>query len=92
MGLMPLSAQTAKPIKTLIVTGQDGSHYWRGASEGIEKILENSGLFSVDILETPDFGEVGKRNPEKFRGLCVKRWRCSDNPFFNHPHGKLAGL
>lgn len=73
MGLVPLSAQTAKPVKTLIVTGQDGSHYWRGASEGIEKILENSGLFSVDILETPDFGEDMSHFKPRFQdyGLVV---------------------
>lgn len=45
-----------KTIKTIIVTGQDGSHYWKGASETIKKILENSGLFKVDIAVTPPMG------------------------------------
>ncbi|MDR1369591.1 MAG: ThuA domain-containing protein [Dysgonamonadaceae bacterium] len=47
----------AKKIKTMIVTGQDGSHWWKGGSEAIEMILENSGLFTVDILVTPATGE-----------------------------------
>ncbi len=58
----------SEPIKTLIVTGQDGSHYWRGASEGIKQILENSDLFEVDILETPDFGEDMRRFNPRFEG------------------------
>ena len=58
----------AQPIKTLLITGQDGSHYWKGASQGIEKILENSGLFEVDMLITPDFGEDINRFEPSFKG------------------------
>ena len=47
---------------------QDGSHYWKGASQGIEKILENSGLFEVDMLITPDFGEDINRFEPSFKG------------------------
>ncbi|WP_321332368.1 ThuA domain-containing protein [uncultured Bacteroides sp.] len=45
-----------KVIKTMIITGQDGSHYWQGASNALKQILENSGLFKVDINVTPNFG------------------------------------
>lgn len=45
-----------KVIRTIIVTGQDGSHYWKGGSEAIQKILENSGMFKVDIAVTPPMG------------------------------------
>jgi type 1 glutamine amidotransferase len=47
----------AQKIKTMIVTGQDGSHWWQGGSEAIKMILENSDLFTVDILATPQRGE-----------------------------------
>ncbi|MDR0349910.1 MAG: ThuA domain-containing protein [Tannerella sp.] len=52
-------------IKTMIVTGQDGSHWWRGGSEAIQLILENSGLFTVDIHITPDWDEdISGFNPD----------------------------
>ena len=47
----------AQKIKTMIVTGQDGSHWWKGGSEAIEMILENSDRFTVDVLTTPAAGE-----------------------------------
>ena len=31
-----------KVIKTMMIAGQDGSHYWRGACEAMKQILENS--------------------------------------------------
>ncbi len=34
-------------ISTLIVTGQDGSHWWKGGSEKLEEILESDGMFEV---------------------------------------------
>ena len=43
-------------IKTLILAGMDGSHYPVGASECMRQALENSGLFEVDVLITPDWG------------------------------------
>ena len=52
-------------IKTMIVTGQDGSHWWEGGSDAIKMILENSDLFTVDILKTPDRSEdIGVYNPD----------------------------
>lgn len=52
-------------IKTMIVTGQDGSHWWRGGSEAIKMILENSNLFTVDIHITPDWDEdISAFNPD----------------------------
>lgn len=58
-GLIVSPALQAKGdvIKTMIVAGQDGSHYWKGACETMMKILENSGLFDVDFAFTPGFGE-----------------------------------
>ena len=49
-----LSASTSyaqkKVIKTMMIAGQDGSHYWRGACEAMKQILENSGMFKVDFV------------------------------------------
>lgn len=51
----------------MIVTGQDGSHWWQGGSEAIKMILENSELFTVDILVTPSWGEdMTAYNPDFF--------------------------
>lgn len=43
--------------KALIVTGQDGAHWWKGSTDAIEKILEQSGLFEVDVAVSPPFGQ-----------------------------------
>lgn len=54
-----------KKIKAMIVTGQDGSHWWRGGSEAIKMTLENSDLFTVDIHITPDWKEdISGFNPD----------------------------
>ncbi|MCD7900867.1 MAG: ThuA domain-containing protein [Bacteroides sp.] len=59
----PCKAQ--QKIKTMIVTGQDGSHWWQGGSEAIKMILENSNLFTVDIHITPDWNEdISQFNPD----------------------------
>jgi len=43
-------------IKTLIVTGQN-HHQWEVSHVAIKQILENSGLFSVDVAVSPKEGE-----------------------------------
>lgn len=53
---MPAAAQSKKLLKTLMIAGQDGSHYWKGACASMKQILENSGMFTVDYAFTPDFG------------------------------------
>jgi type 1 glutamine amidotransferase len=63
--LVLCSGLQAQNIRALIVTGQDGSHWWKGGSEAIEMILENSGLFTVDWLVTPERGEsMDKYRPD----------------------------
>lgn len=51
---LPVSAQ--KKINTLILTGQN-NHNWPVSSVVIKQILENSGLFQVDILISPEKGK-----------------------------------
>lgn len=63
VGLQTLSAQ--KTIHTMVVTGQDGNHWWQGSSEAIKAILENSGLFQVDIVTTPPMGaDISSFSPD----------------------------
>jgi type 1 glutamine amidotransferase len=49
---------TARPeaIKTLLVTGQS-NHNWQVSHVALEKILENSGLFTVDLAVSPEKGK-----------------------------------
>ncbi len=56
---LAISPQIAaqKKMKAMIVTGQDGSHWWQGGSDAIKMIMENSNLFTVDIHTTPARGE-----------------------------------
>lgn len=49
----PVQAQQKKVIKTMMIAGADGSHYWQGACEAMKQILENSGMFRVDFAFTP---------------------------------------
>lgn len=42
----------AKPIKTLLITGQN-NHHWQVSHKVLKQILENSGLFLVDLAITP---------------------------------------
>ncbi|MDH6358888.1 ThuA domain-containing protein [Parabacteroides sp. PF5-9] len=54
-----------KKIKTMIVTGQEGAHWWEGGSDGLRQILVNSGLFSVDMAITPPRNEdISSFNPD----------------------------
>jgi len=49
-------SQNDKPIKTLVVTGQN-NHIWQVSNVAIKQILENSGLFTVDVAVSPSKGE-----------------------------------
>lgn len=50
------SVSAKKPIKTLILTGQN-NHNWQVSSVVMKQILENSKLFQVDIATSPKKGE-----------------------------------
>ena len=59
-GLMLIScfqASAHHKIKAMIATGQDGNHWWQGSSDAVKQILENSGLFTVDIVVSPAMGK-----------------------------------
>lgn len=38
-----------EPLKTLIVTGINGAHWWQGSTEVLKRMMENTGLFVCDI-------------------------------------------
>ncbi len=52
LGSLPLQAKN----KVLIVTGQN-NHNWQVSHVALQKILENTGLFAVDIAISPAHGE-----------------------------------
>jgi type 1 glutamine amidotransferase len=51
-----IDAGAQKKIRTMIATGQDGSHWWEGGCDAVRQILENTGLFTVEIIKTPARG------------------------------------
>jgi type 1 glutamine amidotransferase len=54
--LISFGCSKKEPVKALIVTGQN-NHVWEVSHIAIQQILENSGLFSVDIAQSPPAGE-----------------------------------
>lgn len=60
-----LWGQTPDKIRTMVIAGQDGSHWWKGACDAIKQILENSGLFTVDFCFTPGYnGDMAEFRPQ----------------------------
>jgi type 1 glutamine amidotransferase/HEAT repeat protein len=53
--LCPASAgQSAAPsLRALIVTGQNAGHDWRVSTAALKQMLEDTGLFQVDVAESP---------------------------------------
>lgn len=52
-GTVP-SIEGRNPTETLIVTGINGAHWWKGSTEAIKTMMENSGLFRCDIAVMND--------------------------------------
>lgn len=55
LGIAASCSAAKKPIKTLIITGQN-NHNWKVSHLALQQILENSGLFEVDLAVTPPAG------------------------------------
>lgn len=61
-GSLPSAARG--PIRTLIVTGQN-NHNWQVSHVVLKRILENSGLFTVDLAVTPpQGGDMSRFRPD----------------------------
>ncbi len=58
LSLLPfctIDASATEPVKTVIITGQN-NHNWKVSHIALQKTLENSGLFSVDLAVSPEQG------------------------------------
>lgn len=56
MLMLALGLSARNPIKTLLITGQN-NHNWKVSHVVLERVLENSGYFDVDIAISPEAGE-----------------------------------
>jgi uncharacterized protein len=54
--VLAAAAWAAPAHKTIIVTGQNG-HDWKGTTPVLKKLLEETGLFSVDVATSPEKGK-----------------------------------
>lgn len=62
--LLAAGSVAAKPIKALIVTGQN-NHNWQVSHKVLAGMLENSGLFTVDVAISPaQGGDMSAFNPQ----------------------------
>ena len=63
--VMTVPAEAAAPLKALIVTGQDRAHKWAETTPLLKRWLEETGLFTVDVLVSPGYGgDFSGFNPE----------------------------
>jgi uncharacterized protein len=79
---------TSKGYKTLIITGQN-NHDWKTSSPILKKILDETGLFSSEIVITPDKGgDMTRFNPDfsKYRLVVLDyngdSWSAQTNAAF----------
>jgi type 1 glutamine amidotransferase len=64
------AAQAAAPYKALIVTGQNG-HHWQATTPVLAKLLEETGLFAVDVATSPAKGKEMSGFAPKFADYQV---------------------
>jgi len=50
-----IDVSAKKQIKAVVVTGQN-NHFWKISSQAFKIMLEDSGLFTVDIAVSPEAG------------------------------------
>ena len=55
LGSIATLSAWASPLRVLLIDGQN-NHDWKSSSPWIKKVLEESGLFSVDVATTPPAG------------------------------------
>jgi type 1 glutamine amidotransferase len=67
---LPCTAADAAKYKALIVDGQNG-HKWKETTPVLKKLLEDSGLFTVDVATSaPKGGDMSNFRPN-FKDYCV---------------------
>ena len=52
---LPILAEAAAPLSVLIIDGQN-NHDWKSTTPALKQVLEETGLFRVDVLTTPPKG------------------------------------
>ncbi|MDR3252187.1 MAG: ThuA domain-containing protein [Tannerella sp.] len=95
---LPACMQAGKPVKALIVTGQN-NHNWKVSNVAIKQILENSGLFTVDVAISPAQKEDMSSFKPKFADYQVvildyngDRWPAETDQAFLDYINKGGGL
>jgi type 1 glutamine amidotransferase len=68
--LFAQGAPAASPIRALIIDGQN-NHDWEHTTPVLKKILEDTGLFQVDVLTTPPKGGDFSRFQPEFGKYAV---------------------
>ena len=66
----PLDALSAAPLKALIVDGQN-YHNWQQTTPVLKKLLEETGLFAVDVATSPPQGKDMSRFQPDFSAYNV---------------------
>jgi len=79
--VLAAAAWAAPPHKALIVDGQNG-HDWKSTTPVLEKLLEETGLFAVDVATSPPKGEDMSGFKPKFADydLVVTNYQGADWP------------
>ncbi len=79
--LFAATAIAAPPYKALIVDGQN-AHDWKNTTPVLEKVLEDSGLFAVDVATSPAKGEDMSGFKPKFAdyNVVVSNYQGDDWP------------
>ena len=71
LGILAAGLGRPAPISALIIDGQN-NHDWKSTTPALKKILEDGGLFQVDVLTTPPKdGDFSAFNPEFARYRVV---------------------
>lgn len=79
--LLAVSAVAAPPYKALIVDGQN-AHDWKATTPVLKKVLEDTGLFTVDVATSPAKGEDMSKFKPKFSdyNVVVSNYQGDDWP------------
>ncbi len=64
---LAIPSQAAKPVRIMLLDGEQGGpyHAWQETTPYLKKMLEQTGLFQVDVVTAPPAGgDFSKFNPE----------------------------
>src|SRR5947209_3121719 len=73
------AAETKAKLKALILDGQN-NHNWKATTPVLKKILEDSGLFTVDVATAPAGKDLGDFKP-RFSDYNVVVSNYNGNPW-----------